>query len=176
MLPIARAWQMMMGCLPRSRMRRHSFSIGEWKPLTTVTPSSRIRRAASWARRMASPGVREEQKSCRQTVVPPGRRPAALPALKHPAARSGVLASAGSQALSSPPLALADRVATMPARRPSRRTNVAMVQKINLFRDQSGAHHLHYVPATAGVVSKISFPASKLGARLDRCRISTLTT
>ena len=35
---------------------------------------------------------------------------------------------------------------------------------------------LYYVPVSAGVVSKTNFPGSKLGTRLDRCRISTPTT
>ena len=40
MVSMARAGQTIMGCLPRKRMRRHSFSIGEWKPLMTVTPQA----------------------------------------------------------------------------------------------------------------------------------------
>lgn len=51
------------GLFPRRRMRRHSCSMGDWNPLMTVTPKSRNRRAVSCAFRMASPGVRAEQKS-----------------------------------------------------------------------------------------------------------------
>ena len=58
---MARAGQIITGCLPRSRMRKIAFSMGEWKPLTTVTPSSRNPRATSWERRMEPPGVFAEQ-------------------------------------------------------------------------------------------------------------------
>lgn len=42
-----RPGQMIRGCLPRRRMRRHSFSIGEWNPLMTVIPAWRNPRARS---------------------------------------------------------------------------------------------------------------------------------
>ena len=47
MLSMPRAGQTAMGCLPRSRRRRHSRSIGVWKPPTTGTPASRIALATS---------------------------------------------------------------------------------------------------------------------------------
>ena len=57
-----RAGEIIIGWDPRNRMRRHSFSICEWNPLMTVTPSSRNVLAVSYVGKMASPGVRAEQK------------------------------------------------------------------------------------------------------------------
>jgi len=37
----ARAGHIIVGCAPRSRICRHSFSTGEWKPLMTQRPASR---------------------------------------------------------------------------------------------------------------------------------------
>ena len=42
-----RAGQKITGCLPCNKIERHSFSIGEWKPLMTVTPASRKAWASS---------------------------------------------------------------------------------------------------------------------------------
>ncbi len=58
-----RAGQMMMGCVPRKRICRHSFSTGEWKPLMTQHPASRHLAAWSQAVRMTLPGQRAEQNS-----------------------------------------------------------------------------------------------------------------
>lgn len=56
-----RAGQITMGWSPRSRILRHSFSIGVWNPPITGTPASRIARARSYSLRMTSPGHRCEQ-------------------------------------------------------------------------------------------------------------------
>jgi hypothetical protein len=47
MCSMLRAGQITMGWAPRSRSRRHSFSIGEWKPPMTVTSASRRAQTAS---------------------------------------------------------------------------------------------------------------------------------
>jgi len=55
------AKQIIIGCLPSRKMRKHSFSVGEWKPLTTVASSWENLRAALWALTIASSGQRPEQ-------------------------------------------------------------------------------------------------------------------
>ena len=49
-----RAGQTTIGWVPRSSKLRHSCSIGEWKPLMTLTLASRRARARSYRRTMAS--------------------------------------------------------------------------------------------------------------------------
>src|ERR1035441_1397830 len=50
------------GCRPRSRMPKHSHSIGEWNPPIRVRPSSRMAVTASKVFRITPPGHWDEQR------------------------------------------------------------------------------------------------------------------